>query len=338
VRAETVAYATIEGPPSAQVDRTRVATTTGTDEIIRVRNGKVRVTMGHPAGGDHVRVRTANATLEGIGTYDMVAEGDALSSVTVSAGTATLTVRGQPRAVFLATGETWHAPLATTDLELPASPKPPTPSSITVEPLAPPPTVVDPPAPAPREPAVHTPVVRSSVATSRRSGAKTAEPAPASEIQPEPTTPTTAPPPPRMPAVTELEVALPPPPPGTKLSPTEQHFRAGVALLRAGKPLDAAAELQTAAELDRSPLAADARYFQAVALIRAKRAADAERALVNFLDRAPQSLRRGRAAMLLGRLLVDRGDRDSARAWFQTAARDSDPKVANAARAALAVP
>jgi hypothetical protein len=130
-------------------------------------------------------------------------------------------------------------------------------------------------------------------------------------------------------------IAEPAVPAVTGNSPTEKAFRAGYSLLRASKYTDAALELGKAAEGD-GPLAADARYFQAVALTKSGRGADAERALVQFIDRAPASVRRGRAIVMLARLLVARGEPTSARAWFEDALRDPDPSVVAAARAGLA--
>ena len=124
--------------------------------------------------------------------------------------------------------------------------------------------------------------------------------------------------------------------PGAKVAPIEQRFQRGWALLKAGKAQQAADELGAAADASpASPLAADARYFQAVALVRANDPRAAERVLVQFLDAAPKSLRRGRAAVLLGRLLAERGDPKSARAWLETAATDPDPAIAAAAKAGL---
>jgi TolA-binding protein len=114
------------------------------------------------------------------------------------------------------------------------------------------------------------------------------------------------------------------------------HFQRGWALLRAGKAAEAAVELGAAADANQDdPLAADARYFQAVALVRAGKGNEAERVLVAFLDRAPASMRRGRAAILLGKLIRDRGDSASARAWFESAMQDADPAIAKAAKAHL---
>jgi TolA-binding protein len=125
-------------------------------------------------------------------------------------------------------------------------------------------------------------------------------------------------------------------PPATPALPsaTEQHFQRGTQLLRDGKPADAAAELALAADASSDPLATDARYFQAVALVKANRPAEAERAVLAFLDHAPTSPRRGRAAVMLGRLLATH-DQGSARAWFAAALHDSDASVAAAARAGL---
>jgi TolA-binding protein len=127
-------------------------------------------------------------------------------------------------------------------------------------------------------------------------------------------------------------------PPGTdtKHAAIEHYFQAGYALLRAGKADEAAKELAAAADVDPDDtLAVDARYFEGVALVKAHRPAEAERVLVAFLDRAKTSLRRGRASVMLARLLADRGDSKSARAWFESAAKDGDPEVARSARAGL---
>ena len=126
--------------------------------------------------------------------------------------------------------------------------------------------------------------------------------------------------------------------PPRRTSELERRFQAGWALLRDGKAREAARELGAAADAgdgDGAPLAADARYFQAIALVRAGQGREAERALVSFLDRAPRSLRRGRASVLLATLIAERGDLPSARAWFRSAAGDPDPAVAAAARAGL---
>ena len=114
----------------------------------------------------------------------------------------------------------------------------------------------------------------------------------------------------------------------------EQHFQRGAQLLRDNHPAEAAAELGLAADGAADGLAADARYYQAVALVKANRPADAEHALVAFLDHAAASSRRGRASVMLGRLLATH-DQGSARAWFQAALSDADPSVAAAARAGL---
>jgi hypothetical protein len=55
-----------------------------------------------------------------------------------------------------------------------------------------------------------------------------------------------------------------------------------------------------------------------------------------FLDHAHDSLRRGRASIALARLIAERGDAKSARAWFEAALADSDPEVVRAAQAGIA--
>jgi TolA-binding protein len=114
----------------------------------------------------------------------------------------------------------------------------------------------------------------------------------------------------------------------------ETHFQQGWSLLRAGKAREAAAELAIAADAG-GPLAGDARYFEGVARARAGDLAGAERALVQFLDGKAPSSRRGRATLMLGKLLHDRGELGGARARFEAAVGDADPAIAAAARAHL---
>jgi tetratricopeptide (TPR) repeat protein len=116
---------------------------------------------------------------------------------------------------------------------------------------------------------------------------------------------------------------------------TESHFAAGWQLLKSERYEEAAHELAVAADAGGA-LAGDARYFQAEALTKAGHAPEAEHALVAFLDASPHSLRRGRASVMLARLIAARGDAKSARAWFESALHDADPDVAAAASAGLA--
>ncbi len=149
------------------------------------------------------------------------------------------------------------------------------------------------------------------------------------------------------PAPHPVAVAVVPPEPTPEPTPTpvappapappadgEAHFQHGWELLRAQRYAEAAIELGLAADAGGS-VAADARYFQAAALVKAGRKTEAERAYVQFLDAAPKSLRRGRAAVALARLIAERGDRAAAAAWYQTAVDDRDPDVAAAAKAGL---
>jgi TolA-binding protein len=274
------AHARVDAPATAKLEHT----VTGSDELVRVRAGVVRVAV--PPTKSRVRTRTADAEIEGTGAYEVAVVDDRLERVSVSDGSARVTVRidGKQQQIFLATGQTWRPTIVTAQIEL--EPPPPPPAPVRTKP----------------------------------------RPAPQPEAEPEPEMP-------RMPAVTSLEPAAPTKP---EPSATERHFQRGWTLLREGKPREAAVELGIAADAGGDdPLAADARYFQAIALARANQPAAAERVLAAFLERAPTSLRRGRAAILLGKLLRDRGDRTTAHTWFEVAARDPDPAIAAAARAHL---
>ena len=370
------AYARIESSSAAELEHTMVPTATGTDELVRVRAGKVRLAVPPTRTGDRVRVTTGDAEIVGSGAYEVVVAADSLASVTVTSGTATLKLAGQQQAVFLAAGQTWRSTVQTADL-IPAQPAIVANASTApsgAPPLQPMPgTTQASPAPAPIADAIDDdvpplkpmpaatssrPIAPASRAKTPRSPRTTDSGAPIeTDLAPDPivgkgsvATKTVAPPtdtvgatePDRAPraAVTapseNLSAGEPAraPTAASPTSETERHFRTGWSLLRANKLADAIIELDAAAR-GEGPLAADARYYQAVALIRAKRGTEAERALVQFLDSAPTSTRRGRAAIMLGRLITDRGDRAGARAWFELAARDSDPTVAAAGKAAL---
>ncbi len=279
------------------------STPTGTDRVMRVTAGTFSLEVPPGRKTEHVRVQTGDGEVDGTGMYKVVVAADALASVSVSTGTATVRLKGQQQAVFLAAGQTWQPTVVTADHDVPPA------------------NVVPLPVVAPIKPVVVAEVVPAAPAAKPRS------------VSVAPTAPVEAPPEPR-PAVTAITVE---PSPGLAAgsSPTETAFRAGYALLRDNQFAAAALELGKAADGD-GPLAADARYFQAVALTKAGRAADAERALVQFIDRAATSARRGRAVVMLARLLAARGEATSARAWYEDALRDSDASVVAAARAGIA--
>jgi hypothetical protein len=343
--------ARITASSGARLEHGMVATATGVDEIVRVRDGSVRVAVDRVRAGDRVRVHTGDAEVEGAGEYDVTVARDALSGVGVRSGSAEIRLHGQ-RPIFLSAGQTWRADgtIITAELPLvddrapdPRSPPPPPP---------PPPEVRNPDTRSrPPAPAASAPEVVARAPEVRSPGAQVRTP---DGRKPGPWTPDTSPPDARAPDAGRAATAPAPAEPGTsrlssserpagpparaarRTSETERRFQAGWALLRGGKPREAAIELGAAAVADEhDPLAADARYFQAVALVRSGQGREAERVLVRFLDRAPRSLRRGRASVLLAQLIADRGDLPSARAWFQSAAGDPDPAVAAAARAGL---
>ncbi|MCW5805619.1 MAG: hypothetical protein KIT31_24830, partial [Deltaproteobacteria bacterium] len=368
---------------ASRIEHRVVATPTGVDEIVRVLDGTVRLTVEDVRTGDHVRVRTRDAEVEGAGDYEVTVASESLSSVTVRHGTAEIRVDGQ-RAVFLSAGQTWRAAaILTADLPL-SSPSTPPAVRASDKPDVPRPIPSE-PGPAPSrtpDPAVRTPdtAARTNAATrteaARNDVARTDAAAPAARTEAarhDVARAGAA----RTPDAAQVDAARTPDAARTDeaarrtavdvartdeartnaeapaiaagrgaassvLQPKgkreiERRFEAGWKLLREGKAAEAAAELGAAAEASPDDaLAVDARYFQAVALVRAGKGREAETVLVAFLDRAGlQSLRRGRAAVLLGRLLAERGAADAARAWYRSAVDDPDAGVAAAARAGL---
>jgi TolA-binding protein len=359
-RPAPVSAARIEASPAAQFARQVTRTPTGVDEVVRVRAGSLAMSVGAMRAGDHVRVATRNAEVEGEGNYNVVVVADELREVKVTEGRATIRVTGQ-QAVFLAAGQSWKtgAAVAHADLIGPEPPAPapapaavpgavpvPAPASAAAAPASAAAAVsgavpAPAPVPAPASAAAAAPAsaaaaalasdsvpVPAAVPVAKKPVAKfeprgVDAPVPAGHVE----TPATAP--------VEVAPAVEPAQSGPKQ--VERHFQAGMALLKAGKSAEAARELLAAVDAGGDdPLAADARYFAATALTKAGRKTEAERALVSFIDRAPKSIRRGRAAVMLARLIAERGDGASARAWFETALGDADPSVVAAARAGIA--
>ena len=298
-------HAQIEASASADFERAVVGTSG--EEVVRVHRGKLSV-----APGAKVHFVTNDADVEGAGAIEIVARDDRLAEVSVKSGSAAVRVSGQ-QAVFLAAGQVWKAkPQVVAETieppkELPAVIEEPEPAAVDRKPPAEHPQ----PAPAP----MPVPAVRTTAPVAPAPDAAPApEPAPVAAAEPAP------------------EVAS-----TTPKNQLEQHFQLGYALLKAGKSADAARELGAAADAGGDdPLAADARYFQAIALVRAGRKTEAEHALVAFLDRAPKSIRRGRAVITLAHLISERGDTASARNWYESALADADPDVVSAARAGIA--
>jgi TolA-binding protein len=337
--APAVSAARIEASPAAQVERKLTKTPTGIDEVVRVRSGSLNLSVGALRAGDHVRVATHDAEVEGEGSYHVVVVGDVLQTVNVVDGNATIRMTGQ-QAVFLSTGESWRAKavIAHADIPAPLEPTAPVmseaaiakPSAIDERTLAKPSAVVEPK--IAKRSAV-TPTPPKHIAAQSRDGVQNAPDvaAPPSSAEAPPVAETRV----DNQDLAKTDVQVPAQPTGP--SEVERRFQAGMALLKANKPSDAARELLAAADAGGlDPLAADARYFAAVALTKAGRKTEAERALVTFIDRAPKSIRRGRAAVMLARLIAERGDKAAARAWFESALDDADASVVAAARAGIA--
>jgi TolA-binding protein len=325
----------IEASTAADFDRQITHTATGIDEVVRIRGGRVSLSVGALAAGERVRIVTGNAEIEGIGRYEVAVTADQIRAVTVAEGTATIRVVGH-QAVFLAAGQTWTAPVITADVQ-PARPVagPDEASSgprVREKVQAHPDDVARGEAPLPAAIARAEAPLPAAIARGEAPLPAATESTSTETTPTTPATPTTQETPPATQATPRGVPTIPP----IKTS-LEQHFATGMQLFKAGKAAEAARELGVAADSGSDdPLATDARYFQALAFTKAGRKTEAEGALVAFLDHAPHSVRRGRAAVLLGRLIAERGDRASAKAWFESATHDADPAVVSAAKAGLA--
>ena len=116
---------------------------------------------------------------------------------------------------------------------------------------------------------------------------------------------------------------------------SERAFGKGLQLLRGGEAAQAARAFEDAARLAPiGPLAEDAWYWRAVALVRAG-AGSGRNALSAFIDRYPLSPRRAEASVILGWLLLQAGDQGGAEPRFRAGLQDRSARVRDSARAGL---
>ena len=121
-------------------------------------------------------------------------------------------------------------------------------------------------------------------------------------------------------------------------SPAELAFSEGWQALRSDDYPGAAAAMRRASEAaPASALAADARYWEAVALARQGLQAKARLAMEEFLRRFPGSPRAGEVSAMLGWLLLDSHEWPAAERLFLAAESDRAPAVRESARKGLAI-
>ena len=352
---ETVAAgqprATIQSSSGAHFEHTRQRVARASsgpvvDEVVRLRDGRVAVAVEHLRRDERFRLVTGDAEVEVRGTaFDVVVEGDQLVEVAVSSGAVDVRPRGRPP-VALEAGERWRAdqvalstragadarasaaaggatsstpvtgsPGAAMDSIGPATGSPPGAAMDSTGTAA---TTPSRPAERPRR--------GTSSATRASRPVETARIEPEKPEKPEPDKPE--------PDKPEPEESAPPAPP--QPTPCEVAFGHGFRALRAGNHGEAAAQFQLA--VDQTPacaLAADARYWRAVALARAGASGEARDVLADFLARHPGHARAGEASAMLGWLLLESGDRPGAARLFRAALRDPDAAVRESARKGL---
>lgn len=117
-------------------------------------------------------------------------------------------------------------------------------------------------------------------------------------------------------------------------SAAEQAFREGWAALNADRPGEAA-EAFARADRPGSPVTPEARYWRAIALIRAGGSNEGQLALERYVRRHPDGRRAGEAALWLARAAMERGDDSGARAWLERASGAKDAKIRERAQEAL---
>lgn len=141
------------------------------------------------------------------------------------------------------------------------------------------------------------------------------------------------------PAPTVEPPTVAPPAPETRTpSPAEQAYAEGWEALRASHYARAAEAMKRAAEVSpSSTLAADARYWEAVALARHGQSGRARTAMESFLRRYPGSPRLGEVSVMLGWILVEAQEWPRAEQLFRTAENDRALSVRDSARKGLEI-
>ena len=345
VGADTVTEtrATVQAPSSADFVHTASRQADGTnDEVVRVKNGRVTVAVEKLRTGERFRVVTRDAEVEVRGTaFDVDVVDDELRGVDVHHGLVEVRVLGRPP-ILLHAGERWRLDDDRTALSVPDARTATAPVGVPGQTA---------PVPAPDQRAT-TPVEAGAVPagiarlTDRLAPGPAGEHVAAGPAAPAPTAAadTTATaiagesPVAAAADATAAAIAAEPPAATATVYPsrTELSFESGWHNLRSGNFGVAADDFgrAIAAEPDE-PLAEDARYWYGVALARAGRRGAAERALADFLQRHPSSLRYGRAALMLGWMLAEDGDRAGARARFESAAASDDDDIQAQAKQGL---
>jgi hypothetical protein len=156
--------------------------------------------------------------------------------------------------------------------------------------------------------------------------------------------PDRAAPPPTTDAPDAIRATAPPPTERAPGAPTsasadiaaaERAFRDGLQSLLAGDPRAARAPLERACAAPSSSRE-DSCYWAAVAWLRSGDRTRAAHGFTDLLSRWPASTHAGEASVSLGWLLLDSGDRASARTRFSAAATDAMPSVRAEANRGLA--
>ncbi len=118
-------------------------------------------------------------------------------------------------------------------------------------------------------------------------------------------------------------------------APGEVAFRNGWRALDRGNPKGASEAFRRAASSENEAVREDAAFWYGVTLARSGDRKSAIGALQSFLGHYPRSAHRGEASALLGRLLLEQGDKDKAARHYREAADDPNPEVQKAAKEGL---
>lgn len=275
------------------------------DEIVRLVDGTITVSVAALGANERFRVVAGDDEISASGAaFDVTARGDHIVAVRVIHGTVRLLATGEQK--DLRAGEPWRASMtvaATADA-------PPT----ALAPLATAPIAAA-PSPAPAPTIVRTPTT-ARAPLPERDGPGAADP------------------------MMDLPSEVPQPPaepPPRARSMAQLAFDEAWVALKAGEFRKAASSFERTVTMSSdTQLIEDATFWRGVALARGGEVATAVHVLTAFVQGYPSSPRAGEANVMVGWMLLERGDRADAKSRFEAGLRDPSPRVRDSATEGLA--
>lgn len=298
------------------------------DEIVRLVDGTITVTIAPLGAGEKFRVITGDGEIDAAGAaFDVTARDDRMVSVRAIHGVVKLLAAGSP--ITLRAGEIWRSSTELASLPTPPiAATPPYAATASTPPAAPGIAGVA----ATRTPHDPAPATRTPIAAIDRT--------PSRAVNEARTSPTPRDPPPNEDAVAVeiadagVPVVTPTVTPTVPRSMGQQAFDEGWSALRTGDFSAASKAFERALAVTIDPrITEDAAFWRGVALARAGDVGTAAHVFAAYLTAYPSSPRTAEASVMLGWLLFERGETAEAGRRFERGLRDPSSRVRDSAAA-----